>query len=158
MLGAVTTEIERKFLVNDPPPADVLGPGVRLRQGYLAEDGEVQVRVRIAGTAATLTVKGGRGLRRTEVEVSLEPSAAEELWPLTTGRRIEKVRHRVLLGAHVAEVDIYEGHLDGLCTAEVEFDSEAAAERFEPPPWFARDVTGQPGWDNATIARRGRPH
>lgn len=156
MLGAVTTEIERKFVV-DEPPADGLGPGVRLRQGYLAEDGDVQVRVRIAGADATLTVKAGRGLRRTEVEVAIGVAAAEALWPFTEGRRVEKVRHRVRVGERVADVDVYEGALSGLCTAEVEFASEEEARRFTPPVWCTRDVTGTPGWDNAALARHGRP-
>ena len=154
----MATEIERKFLVTDVPGPAVLGPGVRLRQGYLAEDGTAQVRIRIAGEeAAVLTVKVGRGLSRTEVEAPLGLDAAEALWPHTAGRRIDKVRHRVDLGGHVAEVDRYEGPLEGLCTAEVEFASEAEAARFRPPAWFGRDVTIEPGWDNASLARQGRP-
>lgn len=153
----MSTEIERKFLVTRPPGEDVLGPGTRLRQGYLAEDGEVQVRVRIAEGSATLTVKAGRGLTRTEVEATIGADEAEALWPHTLGRRVEKVRHRVPVGDLVADVDVYEGHLAGLCTAEVEFASEDLAHAFDPPPWFGRDVTGRAGWDNASLARHGRP-
>jgi adenylate cyclase len=153
----VTTEIERKFLVTDLPGEDVLGPGARLRQGYLAQDGEVQVRVRIAGPSAVLTVKAGRGLVRTEVESAIGADQAEALWPYTDGRRIEKVRHRCPLAGAVADVDVYEGALAGLVTAEVEFASEAEAAAFEPPGWFGRDVTAEPGWDNASLARHGPP-
>lgn len=153
----MTTEIERKFLVPAPPDPDVLGSGTRLRQGYVAEDGEVQVRVRIAGGAGTLTVKAGRGLTRTEVEVAVGSGEAEALWPHTGGRRVEKVRHRVSVGEAVADVDVYEGHLAGLCTAEVEFASEDAAHAFRPPAWFGRELTDEPGWDNASLARNGRP-
>ena len=157
MLGGMATEIERKFVVDEPPPDEVLGPGVRLRQGYLAEDGDVQVRVRIAGPDATLTVKAGRGLSRTEVEVTIDVVAAEALWPLTEGRRVEKTRHHVRVGALVADVDVYDGALSGLCTAEVEFPSEDHARTFTPPAWCTTDVTGTPGWDNAALARHGRP-
>lgn len=154
----MTTEIERKFLVIDPPGADVLGPGTRLRQGYLAEDGEVQVRVRIAADSAVLTVKAGRGLRRTEVERRIDATEAEALWSHTEGRRVEKVRHRMPVGdGLVADVDVYGGDLAGLCTVEVEFASEAAAREFAPPVWFGRDVTEEGGWDNASLARNGRP-
>lgn len=158
MLDAVTTEIERKFLVTVTPGADVLGPGGRLRQGYIAEDGEVQVRVRITEAAATLTVKAGRGLTRTEVEVGIGVDQAEALWSHTDGRRVDKVRHSVPVGAGmVADVDVYEGSLAGLCTAEVEFESQDAARAFEPPAWFGPDLTDAPGWDNASLARNGRP-
>lgn len=154
----MTTEIERKFLVADPPGADLLGQGAHLRQGYLAEDGAVQVRVRISDGSAVLTVKAGRGLSRTEVESAIGAEAAEALWPHTEGRRVEKVRHRTPVGdGLVADVDVYEGGLAGLCTAEVEFPTEDAARAFQPPAWFGRDVTEEAGWDNASLARHGRP-
>lgn len=136
----------------------MLGQGARLRQGYLAEDGAVQVRVRISDGSAVLTVKAGRGLSRTEVEVVIDAGSAEALWPHTEGRRVEKVRHRMSVGAGlVADVDVYEGRLAGLCTAEVEFPTEEAAHAFQPPAWFGRDVTEEAGWDNASLARHGLP-
>ncbi len=153
----MSTEVERKFLVTDPPDPAMLGPGVRLRQGYIAEDGDVQVRVRISAEGATLTIKAGRGLARTEVEVAIPTEEAEDLWPHTRGRRLEKVRHRVALGAVVTDLDVYGGSLQGLCTAEVEFASEEDARSFVPPPWFGRDLTEEPGWDNASLARAGAP-
>lgn len=150
-------EIERKFVVTAVPEPELLGPGVRLRQGYLAEEGPVQVRVRITEAAAALTVKAGRGLSRTEVELPLGPDEAEALWAHTGGRRIEKVRFRVDAGGHAVDLDVYAGALDGLCTAEVEFASVEEAERFVPPPWFGLEVTTVAGWDNASLARSGRP-
>ena len=57
----------------------------------------------------------------------------------------------------VAEVDLFEGELAGLCIVEVEFDSVEASGAFAPPPWFGREVTGVAGWSNAELARRGRP-
>lgn len=156
-LEYMTTEIERKFVVRDIPGAEVLGPGERLRQGYLAEDGEVQVRLRITADSCVLAVKVGRGLSRTEVEVTISSESAAALWPHTEGRRVEKVRHRVEIGPYVADLDLYGGRLKGLCTAEIEFASEEEARAFEPPWWFARDVTAEAGWDNASLAREGPP-
>ena len=130
-----------------------------MRQGYLAEDGDVTLRVRISDAGSWLTVKAGSGLARTEVEVTIDDEAAEELWPHTNGRQLEKTRYRVELpeSGLVAEVDLFEGELDGLCLVEVEFDSVDAANGFDPPQWFGREVTGQPGWSNADLARSGRP-
>ncbi len=154
----VASEIERSFLVPARPGSEELGPGVGLRQGYLAFDGQVEVRVRLAEGSATLTVKAGRGLHRTEVEAAITTPEAEELWPHTEGRRIEKVRYRTTLATgEVAEVDVYEGTLAGLVTAEVEFATEDAAHAFEPPAWFGRDVTTEPGWSNASLAVHGPP-
>jgi adenylate cyclase len=162
----VTVEIERKYLVDPVPGADLLAaaPSSHLRQGYLAEDGDVTVRVRIADEGATLTVKAGRGVSRTEVEVEIEPADADALWPHTVGARIEKVRHRLPLpdvpgGPQrlVAEVDVYAGDLEGLCTVEVEFADLSDAQGFVAPDWFGRELTDEPGWTNAELARSGRP-
>lgn len=153
----MTREIERKFLVTDVPDADVLGDGVRLRQGYVAEDGPVEVRVRVAGPVAVLTVKAGRGLNRVEVESPIGLDAAEALWPHTEGRRIEKVRHRLRVDSTAVDVDVYGGSLEGLCTAEAEFASEADAAAFVAPRWMGQELTGRVEWSNAALARHGRP-
>lgn len=169
----VAIEIERKFILPDVPTAERLGPGTHIRQGYLAEDDPVEVRVRITDVAAKLTVKAGTGLSRTEVDITISAEDAEALWPHTVGRRVDKIRHRVTLDAgpdatrdatsdagaaqHVAEVDIYSGTLAGLRVAEVEFSSETDAESFDPPDWFGPELTGDPRWSNAALARQGRP-
>ncbi len=156
----MTVEIERKFVLTEIPSAGVLGIGEPLRQGYIAEDGDVEVRIRITKSAATLTVKAGGGLTRTEMEVPISGDGAEALWAHTEGRRIEKTRHRVALGEvgeSVADIDVYSGELSGLCTAEVEFDSEVDAATFIAPAWFGREVTGERQWSNAALARHGRP-
>ena len=130
-----------------------------MRQGYLAEDGDVAVRVRISDESSRLTLKAGGGEVRTEVEFDVERSDAEQLWLHTEGRRLVKTRYRVPLpdSSLVAEVDLFEGELAGLCIVEVEFDSVEASGTFTPPPWFGREVTGVAGWSNAELARRGRP-
>jgi len=156
----VAIETERKFILPGVPSHEQLGTGVHLRQGYLAHEGAVEVRLRITPDAATLTVKAGTGLSRTEVEIAITAEQAATLWPHTAGRRIDKVRYRVPIDArlgHVAEVDVYAGSLAGLCVTEVEFGSEAEAAAFIPPDWFGRELTGEHGWSNAELARHGRP-
>jgi adenylate cyclase len=149
-------EIERKFRV-DVDHAPPLGEGTRLRQAYVAVDGDVEARVRDKGGTYLLTVKGGRGVERTEVEIEIDAASFDELWRLAPDRRIDKVRHEVPVDGHTAEVDLYAGALDGLAVVEVEFDSRQAADGFEPPPWFGDEVTGDPRWSNAALAADGRP-
>lgn len=154
----VASEIERKYLVPAVPGSLELGTGARLRQGYLAIDGPVEARLRRAGDAASLGVKAGSGLTRTEVEVAVSAAEAEELWPYTEGRRVDKVRHRVpLASGELIDLDVYEGALEGLVTAEVEFPSTDAAVAFRAPAWFGREVTAEAGWSNASLAMHGRP-
>jgi adenylate cyclase len=153
----MATEIERKFLVEEPPP-HALGRDVPIRQGYVAEEDGVSVRVRITDVAAVLTIKAGAGVARTEIELPLDVAEAESLWPFTEGRRIEKRRHEIPLGGDdVAELDVYAGPLDGLLTVEVEFVDEEAAAAFTPPAWFGRELTGVAGWSNLELSRHGRP-
>lgn len=153
----MTTEIERKFVVDEIPAEAALGDGVAIRQGYLAEDRDVEVRIRVAGDAAMLTVKAGSGLERTEVEPAISREQAEALWPFTEGRRIVKRRHPCELGSTIAAIDIYDGTLAGLIVAEVEFESRDESSAFVAPSWFSREVTGQREWSNASLARAGRP-
>ena len=148
-------EIERKFRVARPPEG--LGDGARLRQAYLAVDGGVEVRVRSDGVTHVLTAKSGSGLVRGEVGVPVGAGDFEELWAMAGDRHLEKVRHRVDLGGVTAEVDLYGGALEGLAVVEVEFPTRAEAEAFVPPDWFGDEVTGDPAWSNATLAREGRP-
>lgn len=149
-------EIERKFRV-DADKVPPLGEGTRLRQAYVAVDGDVEVRVRDKGGTHLLTVKGGRGVERAEVEMEIDAASFEELWSLAPDRRIDKVRHELPVGDHTAEVDVYAGALDGLAVVEVEFANRQQADGFVPPPWFGEEVTGDPRWANAALATDGRP-
>jgi adenylate cyclase len=149
-------EIERKFLVLEPPPN--LGAGTPISQGYLPLEGdETELRVRRKGDATVLTVKSGSGLDRGEREVAIPSDVFNTLWPLTEGRRIEKERLELPHGEATIELDRFGGALDGLMVAEVEFDSTDASERFEGPDWFGREVTGDPAYSNRSLAERGRP-
>ena len=94
---------------------------------------------------------------RGEEEFAIEPDRFERLWPLTDGRRVVKTRHEVALGDLVAEVDVYEGDLDGLLTAEVEFPDEASARAFVAPAWLGRDVTDDKRYGNRVLAVEGIP-
>jgi CYTH domain-containing protein len=153
---AAGREIERKFLVSDPPSE--LGAGTPITQGYLrlASD-ETELRVRRKGEATVLTVKSGSGLDRGECEVDIPADVFEALWPFTEGRRIEKERLELPHDDVTIELDRYGGALSGLLVAEVEFDSPAASERFEAPAWFGREVTDDPAYSNRSLAERGRP-
>lgn len=151
-------ERERKFLVEAVPDDLLPAAVVPLRQGYLAADERVSVRVRDADTdGCTLTVKAGSGVERTELEWSISRQEFDAAWPHTGSRRIEKTRHMIPLGDHVIELDVFGGTLDGLVVAEVEFDSISASDNFEAPAWFGRDVTDDGRYTNASLALHGLP-
>jgi CYTH domain-containing protein len=154
----MAAEIERKFLVGDPPAFALESPSEEIDQGYLVSDGETEIRVRRKADRCFLTVKKGHGEIREETELELSDGQFEELWPLTAAWRVRKRRHRIdLPGGLTAEMDIYLEQLEGLLTVEVEFGSPAASRGFSPPDWFGREVTGQVGYSNQEMARRGIP-
>jgi CYTH domain-containing protein len=148
------TEIERRFLVAVAP--EPLPRPTRLVQGYLMT-GPPSVRVRSADGVYTLTIKTGRGISRMEIEHPLTAAQFDGLFPDTVAR-IEKRRHRVDLGdGHVAELDLFDGALDGHRLVEVEFDDVDAAHRFVPPTWFGDEVTDDGRYTNASLAAHGWP-
>jgi adenylate cyclase len=149
-------EVERKFLVPDPPDLDG-AEADEIEQGYLATGTEGEVRVRRKGEALVLTAKRGSGLSREEAEIGLDRDRFDELWPLTEGRRLHKRRHVIAHGDLKIEVDVYAGHLAGLVVAEIEFSSEKEARDFDPPGWLGDEVTGDRRYLNETLAMEGAP-
>ncbi len=153
----MATEIERKFLLDGLPATLRLARGETINQGYLALDGDTEVRLRTGSNAPRLTIKSGRGEVRTEVELPVQGRDAQALWELTAGRRLEKTRRVVRIDGAQAEVDEYSGDLAGLVVAEVEFADEAAARAFQPPGWFGRELTGDAAYANRSLACDGLP-
>jgi len=150
-------EIERRFLV-DRVPETLPAPAI-VEQAYLTTGPEpVSVRVRRIDERRILTIKSGRGLERIEIERDLEPAEFDALWAIATELRIAKRRHRIDLGGgHVAELDLFDGDLVGRRLVEVEFASTADADAFTPPDWFGTEVTTDPRYTNAALARQGWP-
>ncbi|HEX6460795.1 MAG TPA: CHAD domain-containing protein [Thermoleophilaceae bacterium] len=146
-------EIERKFLVYELPDLSD-HPGEEIEQGYLALDGEVELRVRRAGTSTLITMKAGGGESRFEEEFEIDPARFKELWKFTAGRRLRKTRHRIDAGDGLLyELDVYAGWLTGLAVVEVEFPTLEASAGFEPPDWFGPEVTGEPQYKNQALAQ-----
>lgn len=160
-------EVERAFLLDGTPSHDPDRPddAVEIVQHYVAldaassaDDDAVQLRVRKAGDRHTLTVKGGSGGDRVEVEIDIDADRFAALAALDRGRCLRKRRLAIELGdGLVAEIDHFDGELAGLALVEVEFESAHAAGRFTPPDWFGREVTGRAGWSNAELAVDGVP-
>jgi len=154
----MAAEIERKFLLAELPDRLRDCASVRIEQGYLALADAVEVRLRRSGDRCLLTVKRGEGEVREEAEVDLGDDQLGTLWPLTAAQRLRKTRYLLPLGnGLVAEVDVYEDDLQGLVTAEVEFDSAQSSGDFRPPPWLGEEITGDRRYANRSLALEGLP-
>ena len=124
-------EIERKFLIEEPP--DWLGdhPARKLSQGYLVITGDTEVRLREADGRRLLTVKRGKGEVRRETEIRLDQAQFETLWPLTESARVAKRRHLVPLehAELTAEVDVFKATSRGSWSPR-----SSSAPRMKAPP------------------------
>lgn len=149
-------EIERKFLVKNIPFQLDGYKNFSIRQGYLTDlSNSSSVRVRQKGKFYFLTVKSPGKLARLETEIELSVDQFEQLWPLTDGKRIEKIRYEIPYNNFIIELDIYSGKLMGLVTAEVEFKSETEAKNFIPVDWFWKEVTDDLRYSNQSLSVNG---
>lgn len=142
-------EIERKFLVTEG--AWQQAPGVLYRQGYLNRDKTRTVRVRVAGEAAFLTIKGvSVGATRAEFEYPIPLADAQALLALCDGPLIEKTRHVMTYEGTTWEVDVFAGDNAGLVVAEVELMAEG--QPFARPEWLGEEVTHDARYFNSNLA------
>lgn len=133
-------ETERKFIVL-PSFFDVHRKGVKIEQGYIVNTTTKQVRVRIAGNSAELTIKGKRdSASRTEVNVQIGLTKARFLLEtMCENLPIVKVRYTVHYKGRKWYVDKFLKENTGLVLAEIELNDEN--EDFEKPDWLGEEVT-----------------
>jgi len=145
-------EIERKFLVKNHDWKKNAESRV-FRQGYLCNDNEKTVRVRVAGETAFITIKGkAQHISRAEFEYSIPvEDALYMLHTLCEKPLIEKTRYYVPYKGLMWEVDEFEGDNSGLVIAEVELTNEH--QEVPLPSWVGNEVTGDERYYNANLVR-----
>lgn len=90
---------------------------------------------------------------RGEIEIEIDQTQFEALWPNTQGRRIEKERWTGSLSDKLQyELDVFQAALTSLMLVEVEFDSTQQADSFQPPRWFGSEVTFDKHYKNKSLA------
>ncbi len=148
----MSTEIERKFLVNGEGWRQG-AMGQSYRQGYLATGTAVTVRVRVAGERGYLTLKGlHAGLSRAEFEYEIPLADAEQiLAALCVQPVIEKTRYRIAHAGRIWEVDEFAGANAPLVLAEVELEDET--QPVSAPDWVGQEVSADVRYTNAYLAQ-----
>ncbi|MFF9393437.1 HAD-IA family hydrolase [Streptomyces griseoluteus] len=149
-------ETERKFLVRRGWRETVVRTR-EIRQGYLSDDPDRAVRVRITdGRSAVFTVKGAReGALRPEFEYPVPlDDAGEILARLCPQPLVEKVRHYLGGSYDGWTVDEFYGSNAGLVLAEL--DADDAATVTDLPPWITEEVTTDLRFDNSRL--HGEPY
>jgi adenylate cyclase len=153
-------EIERKFLV-DPSLDPATLPYTELvheRQGYTLDGIRFARYHKIFKREVLYKInyKTGFGRVRNEYQGPISKDTFEGIWPLTMGRRVEKLRYIVPLGtSYELELDLYIfANKLPLMTAEVEFTDEFDEEKFDDallPKYLIQEVTGEPDYSNINL-------
>lgn len=146
-------EIERKFLVLDNAWREYVTRRTEIIQGYIAQDADCTVRVRIAGPAAWLTVKGKpTHLTRAEYEYPVPVcDASRMLEDFAAGKLIRKTRNFLLVDGAEWVVDEFHDANQGLIMAEIELPDEEAP--VSVPSWLGQEVSTDQRFSNAYLAR-----
>lgn len=149
-------EIERKFLIKTIPTNLNEYKCHTMIQGYL--NTSPVVRVRKEDDTYYLTYKGSGLLSRTEYNLPLTEEAFVHLVEKADGHIISKKRYVIPYlcenTSYTIELDVFDSPFAPLILAEVEFDSEDAANAFPIPEWFDKEVTYDPQYHNSNLSKK----
>lgn len=163
-------EVELKFLLKDNfdiKAFDEYGLKVRkieIDQAYLKiEDGEEE-RIRKFGNSYYRTIKQDKeGKTRDEKEFRITKEEFEQDYKKAIGTPIKKTRYQVQNYPEFKElcVDIYEGRLEPLKVAEIEYWTQDDVENLERPEWLKKfikkEVTTDKNYKNKNLSLKGLP-
>lgn len=148
-------EIERKYLITNPPTDYASYPFHRIEQAYLCT--EPVVRIRREDESYYLTYKSKGLMVREEYNLPLTEEAYAHLLTKADGNIITKKRYLIPIpesDSLTIELDLFEGVFTGLMLAEVEFETEKDANEFVAPDWFDKDVTFSGEYQNSHLSRK----
>lgn len=148
-------EIERKFLVKQPPTGFEQFPHKEIIQWYLSDPTTGKsIRVRKIWDEYKVTRKKWHGLVREEIEVTIPKEEFDQLRFQVENHFLEKTRYYVPYEWLTIELDVYK-NLQWLKTAEVEFKTKRDAKKFIIPERFGEELTMIREASNAYIAKHG---
>ena len=143
-------EIERKFLVI-PDQWPQGQKKIQMRQGYLADQGGLVCRVRQKNNDYYLSLKARIDTVSSydyEYRIPSEDGITM-LERICTKTAVSKLRHEVLFGGLVWEIDEFQGLNQGLVVAEIELPD--IAHPLELPPWVSSEVSDDYRYRNSAL-------
>ena len=151
-------EIERKWLVRKIPEDLESYECLEIEQAYLSSSPTVRVRRENDDYYLTYKSSGKEStdtsMSRTEYNLPLDRDSYEHLREKKDGILISKKRYLIpdRNGLKI-ELDVFDAPYEGLVVAEVEFESLEDAKAYTPPGWFGKEVTLDPKYKNAVMAK-----
>lgn len=168
--GDESVEIERKYLVKRIPDNIESFSKLKIEQGYLCRNPVLRIRksnedyyltykarnkckAKSENMAKNSSISATGAIVREEVELPLSKEAYDTLKGKIEGNMVYKTRCLIPIhGGLTAELDIFDGLLKGLMLVEVEFANVEEANRFLPPAWFGKDVSGDKRYSNSYMS------
>jgi len=161
------TEIERKFIIDDPQKAlyAVWGVTTEVEEPYLDRcilqsyiNDNVRVRVEVDRNRGPrqvhyyLTIKSERqGIERKEFTIEIEEEQGKELLEEFKSNSVRKSRYINKYKGKVWEVDVFTENNYGLFLAEIELEDKD--EEFEFLPGIGDEVTDDERYYNSNLAK-----
>lgn len=157
------TEIEKKYKIRKLPEDLEKYQKIEIEQSYLNYGCDPTLRTRrynedeyiLSYKAKKKGNKSDLSVHR-EVELPISEEAYENLKAKADGRVIRKTRYVVPLGDGLkAEIDMFRDFFEGVCYAEIEFESEEQANNYSTPDWLGEDVSSEKklkNWYMAVVA------
>ena len=138
----VENEIERKFFVKSMPDLSSITP-IHYERYILRHEDGIEQRISKKGDKYIFEKKVEvTGLERTR---EVREITKEEFEKLKQGASQVIIRDRYDISAQLKiSIQVYHGDYEGLVRAEVEFESEEQAMRFQPLEWMGKEMTGLP--------------
>ncbi len=150
-------EIERKYAVKYLPENLEIEKIVDIKQAFTYRDENTIIRVRKVQekypkiqTNYIYTVKTKGDIqydnkytvgKKYEIENKIPKEMYEELIKKNISNIINKTRINIPIQENLkVEIDVYKDYLDGLLTAEIEFQSEEEANNFHKPNWLGEEL------------------
>jgi len=145
-------ETEHKYLINHELWQQIIpNKSVQIKQAYLLTEPNKTIRIRTAGNAGFITIKGKTiGASRPEFEYEIPIEEANQLIESFCSELIEKTRYYVVHENKTWEVDVFEGMNVGLIVAEIELDDED--EEYKKPNWVTQNVTDDRRYANSNLS------
>ena len=148
-------EIERKYLVKNLEFKSFSREVKTITQGYINDDPNKSVRIRLIENNAYITIKGkplNDGLSRYEWEKKISLDEGLDLLKLCKDQLISKKRYYINFKEFIIEVDEFLDKNKGLYIAEIELNS--LNQKLRLPTWIGEEVTGVNKYYNLNLINK----
>ena len=149
-------ELERTFLLKEVPKNLKNCESIEILDIYIPQIVSHPIlRIRKKGDVFEMTKKAPiKGTDSSEQYEKTIPLSKEEFFELSnlSGKRLRKIRYYCPVNKETAEIDIFLDNLEGLVTADFEFDSVEEKANFVMPDFCLADVTQEKGIAGGILA------